>query len=110
MSGTPGEASAPASTIGVAMVTFRGGDTVLGTLDALARAREAAPGGVTVDAVVVDNASGDGTAERVRGHAPWAQVVELARNDGFAAGCNAAIARLGGAGVVVLLNPDVELR
>ena len=92
------------------MVTFRGGDTALGSLDALARARDVAGDRVQLATVVVDNASGDGTAERVRGHAPWAEVVELERNRGFAAGCNAAIARLGGSAVIVLLNPDVAVR
>lgn len=92
------------------MVTFRGGDTVCAALDALARARDRAGAAVALRTVVVDNASGDGTADRVRRHAPWAQVVELAHNEGFAAGCNAGVARLSGAAVVVLLNPDVEVR
>jgi GT2 family glycosyltransferase len=37
-------------------------------------------------------------------------VVELSRNRGFAAGCNVGISRLEGSEVVVLLNPDVEVR
>jgi N-acetylglucosaminyl-diphospho-decaprenol L-rhamnosyltransferase len=102
--------------IGVVVVTFRGGAAVAAALDALARARErllaeeaaATVGGVEV--VVVDNASRDGTVERVRRHAPWAQLVELPQNRGFAAGCNVGIDRLDACEAIVLLNPDVEVR
>jgi len=98
------------------MVTFRGGEAVARALDALSSARDQLAAGnpadtpSTVELVVVDNASRDGTIERVRRHAPWASVVELSRNRGFAAGCNAGIDRLEGSEVVVLLNPDVEVR
>jgi GT2 family glycosyltransferase len=92
------------------MVVFRGGDSALRALEALGRARDRAAPAVALQAVVVDNASGDGTCERVRRAAPWAEVLELPRNRGFAAGSNAAIARLDGADVVVLLNPDVDVR
>lgn len=98
------------------MVTFRGGEALAGALDALSSARDQLDAGNPADSpskvelVVVDNASGDGTTERARRHAPWAQVVELARNRGFAAGCNVGIGRLGESEVIVLLNPDVEVR
>jgi GT2 family glycosyltransferase len=98
------------------MVTFRGGEAVARALDALSSARDQLEAGNRADApsrvelVVVDNASRDGTIERVRRHAPWASVVELSRNRGFAAGCNVGIDRLEGSEVVVLLNPDVEVR
>ncbi len=54
------------------MVTFRGGEAVAGSLDALARARERLDADAELLAVVVDNASRDGTIERVAHHAPWA--------------------------------------
>jgi GT2 family glycosyltransferase len=98
------------------MVTFRGGDAVARALNALSSARDQLDAGNLAEApskvelVVVDNASRDGTIERVRRHAPWASVVELPRNRGFAAGCNVGIDRLEGSEVVVLLNPDVEVR
>ncbi len=47
--------------------------------------------------VVVDNASGDGSAQRIEaavrehGWSGWASVLAMARNDGYAAGNNAAI-------------------
>jgi GT2 family glycosyltransferase len=92
------------------VVAFRGGDVLLRSLDALALARDGAGPAIALETVVVDNGSGDGTAERARRHAPWADVVELPRNAGFAAGCNAGIARLARAEVIVILNPDVEVR
>jgi N-acetylglucosaminyl-diphospho-decaprenol L-rhamnosyltransferase len=91
------------------MVTFRGGEAVAGALDALATARERLDGDRELLAVVVDNASGDGTVDRVHRHAPWAQVVELPANVGFARGCNVGIERCREAEVIVLLNPDVEV-
>lgn len=63
-----------------------------------------------LQAIAVDNASGDGTAGQLRRHAPWLEVVELPRNVGFAAGCNAGLALVRNASIVILLNPDVILR
>ena len=57
--------------------------------------------------VVVDNASGDGSVERLR--ARGVEVVARAANDGFAAGVNAGFAATR-APVVVVLNPDTEPR
>jgi N-acetylglucosaminyl-diphospho-decaprenol L-rhamnosyltransferase len=105
---TGGEGHA-AGLIGVVIVTFRAGDAVMRALDALdtaARELEA----TELDVVIVDNASGDGTAERIRRHAPSARVVESPRNVGFAAGCNIGVAQMHSADVIVLLNPDVEVR
>jgi N-acetylglucosaminyl-diphospho-decaprenol L-rhamnosyltransferase len=96
--------------IGVVMVTFRGGDAVTRALDALARAGDQLDAETELDVVVVDNASGDGTVERVRRHAPWARLLESPRNLGFAAGCNLGVGRLRGSDLIVLLNPDVEVR
>lgn len=93
--------------VGVVVVTFRGGETVARCLDALARASAQCD---ELDVTIVDNASGDGTVERVRRHAPWAHVIESPANVGFAAGCNLGIASLAGAELIVLLNPDVEVR
>jgi N-acetylglucosaminyl-diphospho-decaprenol L-rhamnosyltransferase len=92
------------------MVTFRGGDAVAHALDALARARDQLDAETGVDVVVVDNASADDTVDRVRRHAPWAHLIELPRNLGFAAGCNIGLGRLQHADLIMLLNPDVEVR
>ncbi|HEY5052648.1 MAG TPA: glycosyltransferase family 2 protein, partial [Solirubrobacterales bacterium] len=55
--------------------------------------------------IVVDNASGDGTAEAVASLAPAARLVQTGRNAGFAAGCNAGVAEARGE-LLVILNPD----
>lgn len=93
------------------MVTYRGGDIVSRTLDALARARDelAAAADSALDVVIVDNASRDGTIDRVRQRAPWACLIESPGNVGFAAACNLGIERSLQADLIVLLNPDVEV-
>jgi GT2 family glycosyltransferase len=55
--------------------------------------------------IVVDNDSGDGTAEAVRGMAPAARVLETGRNLGFAGGCNLGAGEATGE-LLVILNPD----
>jgi N-acetylglucosaminyl-diphospho-decaprenol L-rhamnosyltransferase len=95
--------------IGVVTITFRGGETVSRALDALTRAREKIEADTELVGVIVDNASLDGTTQRVRDHAPWAELLELPANIGFAAACNLGIGRLGKADLIVLLNPDVEV-
>jgi GT2 family glycosyltransferase len=59
--------------------------------------------------IVVDNDSGDRTAEAVAALAPAARIVRSARNLGFAAGCNEGAARAGG-DLLVILNPDAAPR
>lgn len=59
--------------------------------------------------VVVDNDSGDGTADLVRAAFPSVDLVEAGRNLGFAAATNVGIRRSSGDSVLVL-NPDTEVR
>lgn len=59
--------------------------------------------------VVVDNASSDGTVERVRALAPGAVVVEMGRNAGYAAGINAGARHARAGEALLVLNPDVRL-
>jgi GT2 family glycosyltransferase len=59
--------------------------------------------------IVVDNASGDGTAETVRELAPAATVIETGANLGFAAGCNRGGEAATGE-VVCFLNPDAVVQ
>lgn len=74
----------------------------------LASVRAAAPE-LRLEAVVVDNASQDGSVERLRAAMPSAQVVAMEENRGFAAGVNAGF-RHTEAELVVVLNPDIEVR
>jgi GT2 family glycosyltransferase len=59
--------------------------------------------------IVSDNASTDGTAEKVRTSFPAVRVVETGRNLGFAVACNRGV-DAGTSDVVVLLNNDVDAR
>jgi GT2 family glycosyltransferase len=55
--------------------------------------------------LLVDNASGDGSAEAVRESMPWVRVLALPDNIGFARAVTLGVAA-SSAPVVVLLNPD----
>lgn len=58
--------------------------------------------------IVVDNGSGDSSAELVRREFPRVELVELAENRGFAGGNNAGLARCRGE-FILLFNSDAEL-
>lgn len=87
--------------IEVVVVNWRRADLTLACLESLRD--EVARDGRSV--TVVDNGSGDGSAERLRAGAPWARHIALAENAGFAAGVNAAMTGTN-ADIVVLLNND----
>ncbi|MBW6397793.1 glycosyltransferase family 2 protein [Roseomonas sp. HJA6] len=58
--------------------------------------------------VVVDNASADGTPDRVASLRPSAQVIRNRANRGFGAGCNAGL-DVAATEFALLLNPDARL-
>jgi GT2 family glycosyltransferase len=101
----------------IVIVNYRTGDLVVDCLRSLAGEVAAAPG---TSVVVTDNASGDGSAERIagaireQGWEGWARLVALERNGGFSYGNNEGIrpALAGPAppGLVMLLNPDTIVR
>jgi hypothetical protein len=64
--------------------------------------------GPTYEIIVVENASGDSTAEMVRDEFPAVRLIALEQNIGFAAGSNLG-ARSASGEYVLLLNPDTEL-
>jgi N-acetylglucosaminyl-diphospho-decaprenol L-rhamnosyltransferase len=61
-----------------------------------------------LEIVVIDNASGDGSVERLRA-GTTARVIAMPDNRGFAAGVNAGFAHTSAA-IVIVLNPDTEVR
>jgi GT2 family glycosyltransferase len=69
----------------------------------LERLAEELPAGS--ETVVVDNASGDGTAEAVRRRFPGVRLLELPANLGFGGGVDRGVAAAGG-DELLLLNPD----
>jgi GT2 family glycosyltransferase len=89
----------------VVIVNYRTTELVERCLESV---RAAAPE-LSLEAVVVDNASQDGSVERLRAALPSAQVVAMEENRGFAAGVNAGF-RHTEAELVVVLNPDTEVR
>lgn len=65
--------------------------------------------GLTVEVILVDNASSDGQAQQAAAHDPGIRFAPNTENRGFAGGNNQALALAAGE-FVVLLNPDVILR
>ena len=96
--------------IAVIVLNYRTLDLTVDCLTSLAS--EVEPG---IHVVVVDNASGDGSGDRLaglvtgRGWSSWATVVQSPVNGGFAAGNNLGI-RSVDAGAYVLLNSDTLVR
>jgi N-acetylglucosaminyl-diphospho-decaprenol L-rhamnosyltransferase len=66
-------------------------------------------GELSLEVVVVDNASGDGSVERLRALPDPPRVLGMSENRGFAAGVNAGIEHTS-AEFVIVLNPDTEVR
>jgi len=60
---------------------------------------------LAAEVVVLDNASRDGTAERVQREHPWVKLIASPENLGFAAGNNLAATQARGR-ILLLLNPD----
>ena len=71
-------------------------------LDSLAKA----PPRRSIEVLVVDNASTDGTAEMIEAKYPWVKLIKSSENLGFAKGNNVAIRQAQG-GYIALVNPDV---
>lgn len=111
----PASPSRPSRVL-IAIVNYRTANLVIDCLESLASEIMACP---HVRAVVVDNASGDGSAERIaaaiaaRGWQDWASLVASPVNGGFSRGNNLAIASAPAGflpGFVWLLNPDTRVR
>ncbi len=90
--------------VSVVIVNYDGADDTLACVESL-RQVEIGDGGLEI--IVVDNGSSGGDAERIRAAVPDAHVVELKENLGFAAGCNAGVARATGE-YLAFLNNDAR--
>ncbi|MEO6186942.1 MAG: glycosyltransferase family 2 protein [Steroidobacteraceae bacterium] len=109
-------AASPVTTV-VSIVTWRAGKLTVQCLEALALEASALPG---VHVLVVDNDSGDGTAEvveaaiRANGWSAWATLLRSPVNGGFAAGNNFALRHAlplyPDYKYFLLLNPDTAIR
>ncbi|HEX4049379.1 MAG TPA: glycosyltransferase family 2 protein [Steroidobacteraceae bacterium] len=99
----------------VIIVNYRSAELTVQGLASLQSERAAAR--LSIRAIVVENASGDGPAlERAiaeRGWGEWVELLVAPRNGGFAYGNNRGIERAyarGAPGYFYLLNPDAQIR
>ncbi|WP_168202739.1 glycosyltransferase [Georgenia wutianyii] len=99
---TPAAAEADPDVL-VAVVTYNSAPLIEGFLRALPAALA---GAGTARVVVVDNGSRDGTPDLVRTVAPWAVVLEVGANRGYAAGINLALSCSSARRGSYVLNPD----
>ncbi|MET1074309.1 MAG: glycosyltransferase [Umezawaea sp.] len=90
--------------VSVVVVNYRGAEDTVTCLRALS---ELAYPADRLEVVCVDNASGDGSAERIRAAVPGATVIEAPENLGFAGGCNLGAASATGS-VLAFLNNDAR--
>ena len=88
----------------VVIVNWNAGDQLRACLASLA----ASDGAEQLRVVVVDNASGDGSAEGLDRPGLALTVLRNADNRGFARACNQGAA-LGSAGAILFLNPDTQV-
>jgi GT2 family glycosyltransferase len=95
-----------ASNTSAVIVSWNTRDLLARCLDALYA--DAERSGITLQTIVVDNASSDGTVEMLAKRFPSVQVVARSENSGFAAATNRGI-RQAASVDLLLLNPDTEL-
>ena len=90
--------------VSVVLVNFRGTDDTLTAIEHLGRLDWPAD---RLEIVVVENASGDDSAARIRSAAPHVLLVESKTNLGFAGGCNLGVKEASGE-YVAFLNNDAK--
>jgi N-acetylglucosaminyl-diphospho-decaprenol L-rhamnosyltransferase len=90
--------------LSVVIVTYFSRPHIAECLQALDRAR----GDLSMEVLVVDNASADGTLDEVRAKAPWVRIIETGDNLGYAKAVNRGILESSGEFVLVL-NPDCNV-
>ncbi|WP_433265316.1 glycosyltransferase [Actinosynnema sp. CS-041913] len=91
--------------VSVVVVNYRGADDTITCLRALFA--DLSYPADKLQVICVDNASGDGGADRIRAAVPQAAVVEAPANLGFAGGCNLGAERATGS-VLAFLNNDAR--
>lgn len=96
--------SQTASTVSVVVVNYKGADDTITCLKAFADVDWPAD---RLELVVVDNASGDGSVERIRAAVPHAKIVTSRTNLGFAGGCNLGVEKARGE-YIAFINNDAR--
>jgi hypothetical protein len=90
--------------VSVILVNFRGTDDTIEAIRTLGQLDWPAD---QLEIVVVENASGDDSSDRIRAAAPHVVLVESGKNLGFAGGCNLGV-RASSGEVVAFLNNDAK--
>ncbi|MBK4346465.1 glycosyltransferase [Lacisediminihabitans changchengi] len=90
--------------VSVVLVNYKGTDDTIEAIGNLGRLDWPSD---RLEIVVVENASGDNSEERIRAAAPHVTVVVSPKNLGFAGGCNLGVAESSGE-FVALLNNDAR--
>jgi GT2 family glycosyltransferase/glycosyltransferase involved in cell wall biosynthesis len=91
--------------VSVVVVNYRGADDTAACLRGL-RDEMDWPSGA-LELICVDNASGDGSAQRIAAAVPQARLIRSATNTGFAGGCNLGVTHATGE-IVGFLNSDAR--
>jgi GT2 family glycosyltransferase len=91
--------------VGAVVLNYNGGERTMACLRSLL----ATDGDAALTLLLVDNASTDGIAARVRTELPAVTVVESPTNRGFAGGCNLGIRSLPDVRFVALVNNDATV-
>ena len=99
-----GAAERPPADLDVVITNWNSGELLRGCIAALAGSTMAS----RLNVVVVDNASSDGSAERLGGERLRLQVLRNRSNRGFGAACNQGAA-CGRAPFLLFLNPDTRV-
>ena len=97
--------------LSIVIVTWNARDVLLDCLASIERELRArrGPGRIETETLVVDNGSQDGTVEAVRDRFPWAELIALPENVGFAAGNNVGLRHARGRHAVLLNSDTVVL-
>jgi GT2 family glycosyltransferase len=90
--------------VSVILVNFRGASDTIEAIEHIGRLDWPSE---RLEIIVVENASGDDSAERIRAAAPHVTLVVSPTNDGFAGGCNRGVAASSGE-FIALLNNDAK--
>ncbi|HJV08203.1 MAG TPA: glycosyltransferase [Acidimicrobiales bacterium] len=93
-----------AGVVSVVLVNYRGAEDTITCLQSFAGLDWPAD---RIEFLVVDNASGDGSAERIRAAVPGTRIIESEVNRGFAGGCNLGAAAAEGE-FLAFINADAR--
>lgn len=87
--------------IGVIIVNWNGGETILECLRHLVAQKDVEP-----RILVIDNNSADGSVSGIRNLSPHIEILRNPDNVGFAAACNQGVSHLQDCQWIAILNPD----